>query len=148
MVFTAARLLVPRASAGPYRDSEHTAHHALHSSVLPAFFGFCPPQRRQSIGDFIMEKGLCCGVYMAYFVLKALCRPGRPADAYRLIVNDGEHSWLNMVREGAATCFEAWGKDQKANTSLCRPWVGAPIAVPDRVPRMIGAHPPGQVSAR
>lgn len=88
MVFTAARLLVPRAPAEPYRDSGHTAHRA--------FFGLCPPQGRQSIGDFIMEKGLCCGVYMSYFVLKALCRLGRPADAYRLTVNDGEHSWLNM----------------------------------------------------
>lgn len=116
-------------AAGLYRDSEHTAHRALHSSVPPAFFGFCPPQGRQSIGDFIMEKGLCCGVYMSYFVLKALCRLGRPADAYRLIVNDGEHSWLNMVREGATTCFEAWGKDQKANTSLCHPWAAAPIAL-------------------
>ena len=54
---------------------------------------------------------------------------GRLEDAYRLIVNEGEHSWCNMLREGATTCFEAWGKEQKANTSLCHPWASAPISV-------------------
>lgn len=66
---------------------------------------------------------------MAYFLLKALCRLGRHMDAYSLIVSQGEHSWYNMVREGATTCFEAWGKDQKWNTSLCHPWASAPISV-------------------
>ena len=66
---------------------------------------------------------------MAYFVLKALCRMGRYEDAYRLIIAKGEHSWYNMVREGATTCFEAWGKEQKWNTSLCHPWASAPISV-------------------
>ena len=46
---------------------------------------------------------------------------------YRLIVNDGEHSWVNMLREGATTLFEAWGKNQKWNTSLCHPWASAPV---------------------
>ena len=114
---------------GLYRDREGSAHSALHSNVLPVFYGFCPERSHSVIGDFIMEKGLCCGVYMAYFVLKALCRIGRYEDAYQLIINKSEHSWLNMVREGATTCFEAWGKDQKANTSLCHPWACAPISV-------------------
>jgi alpha-L-rhamnosidase len=34
-----------------------------------------------------------------------------------------------MLREGATTCFEAWGKDQKWNTSLCHPWASSPIPV-------------------
>ena len=34
-----------------------------------------------------------------------------------------------MLKEGATTCFEAWGKDQKWNTSLCHPWASAPIPV-------------------
>ena len=85
-----------------------------------------------------MEKGLCCGVYMAYFVLKALCRMGYHEDAYALIINEREHGWYNMIREGATTCFEAWGKDQKWNTSLCHPWASAPISVltEDILPKM------------
>ena len=72
---------------------------------------------------------MCCGVYMAYFLLKSLCRMGRYKEAYSLIVSESEHSWYNMVREGATTCFEAWGKEQKWNTSLCHPWASAPITV-------------------
>ncbi|MCZ8517160.1 hypothetical protein O9H85_33380 [Paenibacillus filicis] len=34
-----------------------------------------------------------------------------------------------MVKEGATTCFEAWGKDQKWNTSLCHPWASSPIPI-------------------
>ena len=75
---------------------------------------------------------------MAYFLLKALCRMGRHKDAYSLIVSKGEHSWYNMVKEGATTCFEAWGKEQKWNTSLCHPWASAPITVlvEDIIPNM------------
>jgi hypothetical protein len=97
--------------------------------VLPAFYGICSVEEYDKIAEFIMKKGLCCGVYMAYFVLKALCRMGRYQEAYSLIINESEHSWYNMVREGATTCFEAWGKDQKWNTSLCHPWASAPISV-------------------
>ena len=54
---------------------------------------------------------------------------GKYHDAYSLIINESEHSWYNMVREGATTCFEAWGKDQKWNTSLCHPWASGPVSV-------------------
>lgn len=34
-----------------------------------------------------------------------------------------------MLDEGATTLFEAWGKEQKWNTSLCHPWASAPVSV-------------------
>ena len=117
------------AESGLYRDRQGSSHIALHSNILPAFYGFIKQGSRRAIGDFIVKKGLSCGVYMAYFLLKALCRLGRYMDAYSLIVSTGEHSWYNMLREGATTCFEAWGKEQKWNTSLCHPWASAPISV-------------------
>ena len=33
-----------------------------------------------------------------------------------LLLDDG--AWLRMLREGATTTFEGWGKDCKWNTSL------------------------------
>lgn len=114
---------------GLYIDSENTSHSALHSNVLPVYFGFNPPESNGTIGDFIVNRGLSCGVYMAYFVLKALCRLGRYDDAFELIISEGQNSWMNMIREGATTCFEVWGKEQKWNTSLCHPWASAPITV-------------------
>ena len=38
-------------------------------------------------------------------------------------------AWLNMLEEGATTTFEAWGKNQKWNTSLFHPWATAPLIV-------------------
>ncbi len=112
-----------------YKDAEDSKHHSLHSNVLPLYFNLVPEENKENIVDFIMEKGFSCGVYMGYFVLKALTRNGKYTEAYKLIVNESEHGWVNMLREGATCCFEAWGKDQKANTSLCHPWGSAPVIV-------------------
>jgi len=60
-------------------------------------------------------------------LLKALARAGEYDLLYELIRCEDERSWVNMLREGATTCFEAWGKEQKRNTSLCHPWAAAPI---------------------
>lgn len=112
-----------------YTDCLESSHASLHSNIIPAFFGFNPPDSIDSIKQLIIEKGMCCGVYMAYFMLKALCNLGGYREALNLIISDGENSWMNMVKEGATTCFEAWGKDKKWNTSLCHPWATAPISV-------------------
>ncbi len=66
---------------------------------------------------------------MSYFVLKALTRNERYDEADKIIVNETAQGWVNMLREGASCCFEAWGKEQKWNTSLCHPWASAPIPV-------------------
>ncbi len=114
---------------GLYTDSKQSGHSSVHSNVLPLYFGIQPEADTDIIADFIYQKGLCCGVYMAYFLLKALCRAGKYDKAYSLIVSTDESSWYNMIREGGTTCFEAWGKDRKWNTSLCHPWASAPISV-------------------
>ncbi|MBE6611535.1 MAG: alpha-L-rhamnosidase [Ruminococcaceae bacterium] len=118
-----------REESGLYADSETSDHTSLHANVLPAYFGFAKPEAHGRIADLIRKKGFNCGVYMAYFVLKALCRMNLYTDAYRLLTDTSIHSWYQMIREGATTCFEAWGKDQKWNTSLCHPWASAPISV-------------------
>lgn len=33
------------------------------------------------------------------------------------------------IKEGATTCFEAWGKERKVNTSLFHPWSTSPIII-------------------
>ena len=112
-----------------YVDSENSSHSAIQSNILPGFYGFVPKEYEKSIGDFLVSRGMACGVYMSYFLMKALCRLGRYEAVYRLITSTEKTSWYNMVREGATTCFEAWGKDQKWNTSLCHPWASAPVII-------------------
>lgn len=112
-----------------FADSEVSEHCSLHSNALALYFGLVPENYRDTVADFIVKKGFSCGVYMSYFVMKALARAGRRNELFSLLVNDGEHGWLNMIREGATTCFEAWGKEQKHNTSLCHAWASAPISI-------------------
>lgn len=108
-------------------DAEGSKHSSLHTNSLALFFSLNTRESEQTIADLIRKKGLCCGVYMAYFVLKGLARIGEYQLMYDLMTGEGEHSWMNMVHEGATTCFEAWGKEQKWNTSLCHPWGSAPL---------------------
>ena len=118
-----------RSELGLYVDSENSQHASLHSNMLPVFYGIHPKESEDPIGSFLVKKGLVCGVYMSYFLMRALCRLGRFEDVYRIIVSKDENSWYNMVREGGTTCFEAWGKDKKWNTSLCHPWASSPIII-------------------
>ncbi len=112
-----------------YRDSKISVHNSLHSNVLPLYFDLALEENKEKICDYIFEKGFSCGVYMSYFVLKSLTKNGRYEEAYKLIINETEQGWVNMIREDANCCFEAWGKEQKWNTSLCHPWASAPIIV-------------------
>lgn len=110
-------------------DAAGSSHHSLHANVLPLLFGLVDngKEEEQLIVQFIRRKRLSCGVYMAYFVLQALAKAGEYDLLYELIVSDDANSWSTMVKEGATTCFEAWSKEAKWNTSLCHPWASAPI---------------------
>ena len=130
---------------GLYVDAEGSRHSSLHANALPLFYGFVPAERAQPVCDFLIRRGFVCGVYMSYFLLRGICRYGRQADAYRMIVSEAPNAWYNMVREGATTCFEAWGKDQKWNTSLCHPWASAPITV--LIEDLLSVSPDGTVGA-
>lgn len=110
-----------------YSKEGKEPHYALHSNILPVFYRFAKEDAFGSIANLIETKGLSCGVQFSYFVLKACANMGRYDLEYSLLTNEGEHSWMNMIREGASTLFEAWGKNQKWNTSLCHPWASAPV---------------------
>ena len=116
-----------RTESGLFRDAAGSDHCALHSTVLPLYYGVTAMEDIPAAIGLIREKGLCCGVYMAYFVLKALARNGEYELMQKLVFSEDIHSWGNMLREGATSCWEAWGRDQKWNTSLCHPWASAPI---------------------
>ena len=112
-----------------FTDCEHGHHSALHSNVLPYFYEMTGEEENMVLPDFIMQKGFSCGVLFSYFVLKSLTKHKEHDKAMRLLLNRSENSWYHMLEEGATACFEAWGKEQKDNTSLCHPWAGAPIII-------------------
>ncbi len=115
---------------GLFCDSKAKTHSAVHSNVLPLLFGIGTEDEalKRRLIDFVCEKRLTSmGVYMAYFALAALVKNGETEKAEELATDEG--AWLNMLNEGATTTFEAWGKDQKWNTSLFHPWATGPLVV-------------------
>ena len=115
---------------GLFCDSRNKTHSAVHSNVLPLLFGIGTKEKsvKDSLVNFIVSKKLTSmGVYMAYFTLAALKLNGYDDEVLNLTLDGG--AWLNMIKEGATTTFEAWGKEQKWNTSLFHPWAVAPLII-------------------
>ncbi|MBQ3178129.1 MAG: family 78 glycoside hydrolase catalytic domain [Clostridia bacterium] len=112
---------------GKYHDSTKTTHSALQSNCIPLYYDICPEGYRDAVAKVVIDKGIRAGVYVTYFMLHGLCNAGYRDAAYHFLTCD--EAWYNMVKEGATTCYEAWGKDQKWNTSLCHPWASAPVSV-------------------
>ena len=111
-------------------DSAAKTHSAVHSNVLPLYFGIKKDDKRfaESAVKLIEKKRLISmGVYIAYFALAALMKNGEKEKAIDLATD--RNAWLNMIAEGGTSTFEAWGKEQKWNTSLFHPWAVAPIVV-------------------
>ena len=112
-----------------FTDREGSDHVSLHPNALALMFNMLSPDEAVPVIAVLKEKRIRCGVYFAYFLLKGLCNYGESAFAYELMTCDDIHSWRNMLKDGATTCMEAWGLDQKWNTSLCHPWASAPISI-------------------
>ena len=122
-----------------FADSEVSAHCSLHANLYAAFFGLTPPEGVMAYEKLLLTPGRVCGVLPMYFALRGLGRLGRYDALYRLLTRDDEYGWRNMLAEGATTCFEAWGKDQKWNTSLCHPWASG--AIPLIIEELAGLRP-------
>lgn len=115
---------------GLFCDSESKTHSAVHSNIFPLLFGIYgkDEELKKRLVKMIYNKKLnSMGVYMAYFALAALVENGERDKAIELTLD--KNAWLNMIKEGATTAFEAWGKEQKWNTSLFHPWAVAPLIV-------------------
>lgn len=115
--------------AGLFRDTEESRHTAFHSNIYPLFFGLANAAEKEAILAMIRRRGFCGSVFNAYFVMLSLCREGEIDLVCDMIRRDGDRSWARMLSDGATSCFEAWGKDAKWNTSLCHPWSSTPVAI-------------------
>ena len=115
---------------GLFCDSEKRTHSAVHSNVLPLYFGIKKDDDtfiKNAIGLIEKKKLTSMGVYMSYFALSALKKKDEYEKAVTLATD--EKAWLNMIAQGGTSTFEAWGKEQKWNTSLFHPWAVAPLIV-------------------
>ena len=122
---------------GLFTDTPTSTHASVHSNVFPLLFGLADNDSSlaERIAEHIRKKRLTSmGVYMTYFTMAGLMRIGKRELCCELACDEG--AWLNMIKEGATTTFEAWGKDQKWNTSLCHPWATSPLIIFSGIERL------------
>ncbi len=111
-----------------YRDVLGSSHYSLHSNALPLYFGLVQDDEvKRSIFGFIESKGLSCGVYIASYVIEACFKEGNPELGWKLLTNDTEFSWKEMLRSGATACLEVWKPEMKTNMSWCHAWSSSPL---------------------
>jgi hypothetical protein len=112
---------------GLYVDAPGSKHSSLHANAVPLCFGLSQGADPARILGLVKERRLNCGVYIASYVIEACFRNGAADLGYDLLTSTDEHSWNEMLRAGATACMEAWGPEQKWNTSWCHPWSSSPI---------------------
>ena len=99
-------------------DAEGKAHCALPSSAFALCFGLCPDRETEEetvrrIMEAPAERMAFFGTFAALVGLKRL---GEEERIRQILKSPGR--WLRMLREGADSTYEAWGRDLKWNTSL------------------------------
>ncbi len=101
-----------------FTDSSISDHASYIGNVLPFAFGLCPDEAcTQTILEWIDRRGVTgVSFFGAFPLMYGLIRHGR-VDLVESMLRDN-NAWLRMLREGATTTYEGWGRDSKWNTSL------------------------------
>lgn len=115
--------------SGLFVDAVGSNHASLHANAMALCAGLVPPEAQPAVISLLRDKGMACGVWFANFLLQGLIAVGQVDLAFDLMTCDEPRSWRNMLQEGATACMEAWGADQKWNTSFCHAWASAPVVL-------------------
>lgn len=138
-VAEAFRRVFYRRSQGLFADSETSGHCSIHANGYAACFGLLSSAQADAYEALLLTPGRHAGPFPVYFALRGLARLGRYDALYRLLTRTDAYGWRNMLDQGATACFEAWGKEQKWNTSLCHPWASG--FIPLLIEELAGIHP-------
>jgi alpha-L-rhamnosidase len=124
---------------GVYLDGENTKHASLHANMMPLAFGLVPEDRRKTVVDFVVSRGMACSVYGAQYLLEALYEGGRPEVAIERMTSKDIRSWYNMLRMGSTITLEAWDNKFKPNQDWNHAWGAVPGNI---IPRyLLGVRP-------
>ena len=124
---------------GIYIDGLGTSHSSLHANMFPLAFDLVPEEYLDNVVEYVISRGMACGVYGAQFLLEALYKAKRGDIALNYLVNSSERSWVNMMREGSTISMEAWGNKFKPNQDWNHAWGAAPANI---IPfKLVGYYP-------
>jgi len=112
---------------GLFKDREDSAHCSMPSNALALFADIGIDERTKgNIVEMIKEKRLNhSNLFISPIILFGLFRIGEEG-LVRALITD-ETAWLNMIKEGATTTFEAFSKEKKSNASLFHPMFTFPV---------------------
>ena len=124
---------------GIYLDGENAKHASLHANMMPLAFGLVPEDRKKSVADFVVSRGMACSVYGAQYLLEALYEGGRPESVLERMTSKDIRSWYNMLRVGSTITLEAWDNKFKPNQDWNHAWGAVPGNI---IPRyLMGVRP-------
>ncbi|MBQ7036577.1 MAG: family 78 glycoside hydrolase catalytic domain [Clostridia bacterium] len=103
---------------GFFTDTAESPHVSAPGNAIALRYDLCPDKETEErIVKMLMEKDPeLTNFYTAMSSLIGFLRLGKEEELKSYIGHEGR--WLRMLREGATTTFEAWGKELKWNTSL------------------------------
>ncbi len=104
-----------------FKDSIDSEHISIVGNTFPFAFGLCPDEEcAENIMNMYSERKISSVFLSCTFnALMGFVRYGNDEKIKELMLDDG--AWLRMLKEGATTTFEGWGRDSKWNTSLFHP---------------------------
>lgn len=116
-----------------YVDAEGSKHPSVFSNLYPAMYDMCEPEHKEKLIDFVYNKfvggELNIGMGLTNSLIEIFIKNDRIKEAFDIILSTGHHSWINMIKDGATTVYEAWNRDEKWNTSLCHPFGTGPLYI-------------------
>lgn len=92
--------------------------------VLPIAFGIAPTEKRQALADRLSEYvkeadyHTTTGFIGARFLFEVLSDYGHSEDAYRILSNPTDPSWLGMLNSGATAITESWYGENESDRSV------------------------------
>ena len=105
-------------ASGLFTDGLHTEHKSMIGNMYAYAFGLCPSEEsRRAVLCMLDARGISSvSLFGTFPILMRLMKDGEVERVRRALLDEG--AWLRMLREGATTTYEGWGRDTKWNTSL------------------------------
>ena len=101
-----------------FTDSLHSDHISIVGNLFPFAFELLPDQEcEEKVLGMIRERKIeSVSFFCAFPMMQGLMRRREHELIRQMLLCEG--AWLRMLREGATTTFEGWGRGTKWNTSL------------------------------
>jgi alpha-L-rhamnosidase len=122
-----------------YVDGFRSEHSSSHANIYPLKFGLVDNSRKNSVINFVKDRGMTCSPFTAQFLLDALLENNEIDFAMKLLNGNSNRNWKNMIDLGANMTFESWDFKFNPEMDMSHPWSTAPLNIINR--RIWGIEP-------